>query len=36
LNINDVKRAVSEIKEKSPQRKFEESVEIAVNLKDVD
>jgi len=36
LNINDVKKAVNEVKEKSPQRKFEESVEIAINLKDVD
>uniref|UniRef100_UPI00260C2ED5 50S ribosomal protein L1 n=1 Tax=Thermoplasma sp. TaxID=1973142 RepID=UPI00260C2ED5 len=36
MEVNDVNEAIEYIKKNSPERKFEESVEIAINLKDVD
>ncbi|BAB59565.1 ribosomal protein large subunit L1 [Thermoplasma volcanium GSS1] len=36
MDINDISKAVEAVKQSSPQRKFEESVEIAINLKDID
>ncbi len=36
MEVNDINEAVEYIKKNSPERKFEESIEIAINLKDVD